>query len=66
MKFVLYKHSGNPEEKFLLYVTGIYNSEPQFSRYSSDARRYSLLNAIFLSLRFGLTWINEKYIHKTK
>lgn len=66
MKYVLYKYKNTHEDPPLVYLSGIYNSEPQFSRYSTNARRYSLLKAIFLSVRFGLTWINEKYIYKKK
>ncbi|MBX3254050.1 MAG: hypothetical protein KF862_07920 [Chitinophagaceae bacterium] len=66
MKYILYKYSESTQEPSLYYLSGIYNSEPQFSRYSADARKYSLLYAIYLSFRFNLTWINEKYIQKRK
>ncbi|MGN6438529.1 MAG: hypothetical protein ACTHMM_18445 [Agriterribacter sp.] len=67
MKYVLYKYKENTQgDPSLVYLCGIRNKEPQFSRYCADAKRYSLPHALYLSFFYRLTWISEKYIPQKK
>lgn len=64
MKFVLYKYLQEDEMPIILYVKGIYDGKPMFSKYAEDAKRYNGLYTMFLSLWMNLSWVNEKYLKK--
>lgn len=46
----------------LLYVKNIKNGKVTYSYVAKDAKRFSLPKALFSSLKFGLSWIRDKYI----
>ncbi|MBX3240718.1 MAG: hypothetical protein KIT80_00220 [Chitinophagaceae bacterium] len=62
MKFVLYKHFYENGLPNILYVKGVCNGKPQYSKYADDAKRYSLLFAMLFSFWLSLSWINARYI----
>jgi len=64
MKFVLYKFLRDDGLPTILYVKGIYNGKPMFSRYAGDAKKYHWLYALFLSIWLSLSWVNVKYLKK--
>lgn len=62
MKFILYRYKETPYEKVLEYIKDIKNKKIIFSPHAFQARHYSLFPAIWLSVKYQVSWINEKYI----
>ncbi|MBW7890581.1 MAG: hypothetical protein H3C48_06080 [Chitinophagaceae bacterium] len=64
MKFVLYKYKETPTGRRFLYLRHVEKGKPSFSGRGRDAKRFSLLKALFLSLVFRLDWIDEKFVNR--
>ena len=62
MKFVLYRYKKTPKGNVLQYVKEIKGGKKTFSTLAYDAKRFSFLKAISLSVRYRLHWIHEKHL----
>lgn len=62
MRFVLYRYKKTPKGNALQYVKEIKNRKIIFSTLAYDAKRFSLIKAISLAVRYRLFWIHDKYL----
>jgi hypothetical protein len=62
MRFTLYRYKKTPKGNTLQYVKEIKNRKIIFSTLVYNAKRFSLIKAISLSVRYRLFWIHEKHL----
>ncbi|HRQ50159.1 MAG TPA: hypothetical protein PLR74_06480 [Agriterribacter sp.] len=62
MRFVLYRYKKTPKGNVVQYVKDVKNRKIFFSTLAYDAKNFSLIKAIFLSVRYRLFWIHKKYL----
>jgi len=62
MKFVLYRYKKTPKGNVLQYVKEIKAGKNSFSTRAYDAKRFSFLKAVSLSVIYRLHWIHEKHL----
>lgn len=64
MSYLLYRIINTPADSSLQYLKEVKKGKPVFTRYSSDAKRFSFFKAIILAYRYRMLWIHEKYSNR--
>lgn len=64
MSYILFRYKTHSRENPIQYVKKIHKGKVFFTTYARDAEQFALPKAIFLSLKFHLSWISQKYARR--